>query len=261
LLDLRDYAEGRACLEQALCIAHEIGSRHDEAWGCAYLGDSHSVLGDYARARGYLEEALAVFREVANRGGEVWALTNLGGVSQCLGDNARALEHGDLALRIAHEIGHHHLEGMAFAELGFVHEVLGKPVAAEAYWRKAIDMSRRANRAKEVIYQGQAGLARAALAQGRLAQAHALMADILPDLEIGTFTDPSARPLQTYLTCFQVLAAAGDLRAAGILDRAQSLLQDWAARCPDEETRKSFLENVPWNREIVRDWNLAHAAA
>ena len=66
------------------------------------------------------------------------------------------------------------------------------------------------------------------------------------------------RPFWTYLTCYQVLVAAGDPRAAEILDRAHTELQKWAARCPDEATRRSFLENVPWNREIVREWQLAH---
>ena len=60
--------------------------------------------------------------------------------------------------------------------------------------------------------------------------------------------------------CTQVLAATGDPRAGEILARAHSELQEWATRCPDEKTRRSFLENVPWNREIVRLWQLAHPA-
>jgi hypothetical protein len=52
--------------------------------------------------------------------------------------------------------------------------------------------------------------------------------------------------------------AAGDPRAADLLDRAHIELQEWAARCPGEATRRAFLENVPWHGEIVREWRLTH---
>ena len=57
-----------------------------------------------------------------------------------------------------------------------------------------------------------------------------------------------------YLTCYHVLGAAGDSRAAGVLETAYAALQKQAAKIPDEAMRRSFLENVPYHRAIVAAW-------
>jgi len=67
-----------------------------------------------------------------------------------------------------------------------------------------------------------------------------------------------ARPFRAYLTCYQVLRAAGDRRAPALLDVAYGILQEHAARAP-ENLRRSMLENVPDHRELVREWEAAHA--
>jgi hypothetical protein len=45
--------------------------------------------------------------------------------------------------------------------------------------------------------------------------------------------------------------AAGDPRAGGFLQQTYDLLMEYADRIGDGEIRRSFLENVPWHREIV----------
>ena len=45
--------------------------------------------------------------------------------------------------------------------------------------------------------------------------------------------------------------AAGDPRAGGFLQQTYDLLIEYADRIGDEEMHRSFLENVPWHREIV----------
>jgi hypothetical protein len=51
-----------------------------------------------------------------------------------------------------------------------------------------------------------------------------------------------------------VLGAAGDPRAREVLEIAYLQLQERAAKIEEEALRRSFLENVPWNREIVKLW-------
>ena len=60
--------------------------------------------------------------------------------------------------------------------------------------------------------------------------------------------------LSIYLTCYHVLRGTGDPRAATILETAYTMLRERAARISDEANRRSYLENVPYHREIVAAW-------
>jgi hypothetical protein len=51
-----------------------------------------------------------------------------------------------------------------------------------------------------------------------------------------------------------VLDAAGDPRAREVLEKGYAELQERAEKITDEALRRSFLENVPWNRELVKLW-------
>jgi hypothetical protein len=62
------------------------------------------------------------------------------------------------------------------------------------------------------------------------------------------------------MTCYQVLVAAEDPRAQEVLEAGYNLLMDRAARIEDPTTRRSFLENVPANREIVETWERLQGA-
>jgi hypothetical protein len=58
--------------------------------------------------------------------------------------------------------------------------------------------------------------------------------------------------VQTLLPCYRVLLTNGDDRAAGLLLRAYSLLQERAGRISDSEVRRSFLEDVPAHQRVVQ---------
>ena len=60
-------------------------------------------------------------------------------------------------------------------------------------------------------------------------------------------------PLQDYLFCYQVFAAAGqEAPAAASLQTAHTMLMSRAEKIADPDLRRSFLERVEVNREIVR---------
>jgi hypothetical protein len=100
-----------------------------------------------------------------------------------------------------------------------------------------------------------AGLARACLGQGEVAQAQVHVEEILEHLDLeGNTLDGTDEPFRVYLTCYRVLCANGDPRAEDILDTAHRLLQERASKIDDEELRHSFLENVPYHREIVAEF-------
>ena len=96
-----------------------------------------------------------------------------------------------------------------------------------------------------------AGMARAALAQDDFDSALDQVAEIISYLDGGGSLDGTWEPLRIYLTCYQVLHAAGDSRADEILLEAYQKLQRWANVIPDAEARRMYLQDVPWHRQIA----------
>src|SRR5262249_30883133 len=103
-------------------------------------------------------------------------------------------------------------------------------------------------------------IAEAIVGQARVARARGAQSEALSHAEelisyLGTkMLEGVEEPILIYLTCFYILQATRDPRAAGILEQAYRALQTQAASIPDEPTRRSFLENVPYHREIIAIW-------
>lgn len=247
-----DYVAARVTLQQVIEICHEIGNRLIEAYAHNNMGLVNNHLGAYQEARKHHENALAIATEIGNLYTQGAAIENLGATARNQGDYHAARAYYERALAIFREIGQRPAEGYVLTGLGDALAGLGELAKAATAYRRAIALR------QEVGQQGmasvsQARLARVALAQGDLAQAQGHVAAILEFLDAGrgqevTFMD-QIRYL--YLTCYQVLQASQDPRAEEILETAYQLLQEQATKIPDEETRRAFLEDVPWHRQIV----------
>ncbi len=109
---------------------------------------------------------------------------------------------------------------------------------------------------RDLASEPQAGLARVALAENNLPDALAHIEAILAYLADDGLLE-GQEPLRILLTCYQVLAAVDDPRAAEVLGEAYARLQERAARISDKAMRRSFLENVPHHRKIVAAWEAA----
>jgi hypothetical protein len=70
-------------------------------------------------------------------------------------------------------------------------------------------------------------------------------------LDGGGSLDGTWEPLRIYFTCYQVLQYLQNPRASEFLSIAYQHLQEMADKIPDAEARRTFLENVPWNRGII----------
>ena len=99
----------------------------------------------------------------------------------------------------------------------------------------------------------QAGLARACLGLGDMDQAMVHAEELLAIWETRRMLGLD-RPVLDMLICYQVLVAALDPRAPGLLDEGYRLLQECAANIEDEALRRAFLENVRPNRELLAIW-------
>jgi hypothetical protein len=123
--------------------------------------------------------------------------------------------------------------------------------ASEAY-HAALDLATGLS-LKHFTRQAQSGLAAIALLRGDLPLAKAPLEEVLRSLE----TDPLSTVDEifwVYLNCYRILRATSDLRAWPTLTAAHQLLQTIAYAIDDLAIRKSFLENVICNREIIEAW-------
>jgi hypothetical protein len=122
-----------------------------------------------------------------------------------------------------------------------------------AAYAATLDLRRDLQQPQEAT-EALAGFARVAFAQGDIAEACRHVEAILSHLGRGGTFEGTYEPLRIYLTCYRVLQAAGDPRAVAILELAHTTLREQAATIPDQVMRRSFLEQVPYHREIVAEW-------
>ena len=106
-----------------------------------------------------------------------------------------------------------------------------------------------------LIWQNLLGLARLALHRGNASQALSYIEQIqIPPEKFPLYWWFDVHLHWNNLTRYQVYHANGDPRAERALDEAYQTLQEYAGRIEDEEMRRSFLENLPWNKEIMALW-------
>lgn len=98
-------------------------------------------------------------------------------------------------------------------------------------------------------------LARLYQAQGLLNQALKQVNLILDYLEVSGIDEGENRIVMFPLyICCQVLQAANGPRYPEVLETAHNHLKNLAEKINNEDLRSSFLNNVPWNREILEMW-------
>jgi len=252
-----EYDEARALFERRLRTMRETGNRRQEGLSLNSLGTICHRLGDYNGARVHYEQALRIYRETGWLRGEVGTLINLGMLCHQQGDDRAARQYCEQALLVQQRIAG---PGSASALTVLGHALVGLGQldgAADAY-QQALAL-RRAVGLRYMAMDALAGLAGVWLTRRDLARAHAHVEEILSYLVGRTDRTLSSlfglgEPLRVYLTCYRVLQASGDPRVDDILEEGYRFLQERAAKIGDEEERRSYLENVAANREIVREY-------
>jgi adenylate cyclase len=289
---LGDLAAARRFLERALLLVREIGRQRDESYVLNELGFTLAMQGDYAAAGDYCGRSLLLARELGDRWYEANALGNLGAICDRVGDYSGARHHYEASLEIAHSMGDRSTEARVLANLGLLCHHLGEDQPGRECSQHALEIAQELGdpqceayavthlghalaglgqlaEAADTYRQGLAlrqelgqphlateplaGLARVYLLQENPIEAQAFIKEILGHLESHTL-EGTEEPLRIYLTCYRVLTANHDPRAADLLKTAHCLLQERAARIVDEELRRSYLENVPAHREIVQEF-------
>lgn len=234
---------------EALEAARRGGSRIHEARILANLGDDYRRLGQYDLARTTLEQALKANEAIGARRERGYVLTILGFTRIGLGEAEIVQGLLEEALTESRVVDDRYLRAECTKALGYAHESLGDLGAAARCFLEAqaqFEADQNAYSALEAV----AGLARIALAQGDLNLAHThaqKLWDYLSQHGMGSLY-PEAN-----LACASVFTALGKPEAAQqVLTGGYRDLLERSGRISDPEWRKSFLENVPENAQLVQ---------
>ena len=247
-----DQVTGLALDEQDLPIWRELGDRQGETIALGNVGADWLWFGEFAQARRHLEEALKLCRAIGSRQTECGPLGNLSQLALWQGDAAQALELAHAAVDVAVAVQAADFEAGARFRVGEAELALGRHQAAAEAYVQAESLSRAIGSG---AHYATAGRARAALAAGDVAGAMVFIEALLAHRAGGG--EFGGDPKRIFFTCHQVLARAGDARAAKLLSAAHAELQARAATITDARLRQSFLANVPYHREIVAAWAAA----
>jgi predicted ATPase len=237
------------CYERSLQLARMTDDRYSQGIALLNLGSHFHEVGDYHTALQRFEQSMSIRHEIGDREGAAWTHLAYAFVFHDQADYQAALSAGEQALLTAQEIGAQFVEALAQSRRGYALTGLGQFEAAAAAYREAGRLHHAAGQ-EHLAAETVAGLARVALAQGDLSEAQAHVEAILQYVATNPI-DGVEEPLRLHLTCYQVLQACGDPRAAASLETAHRLLHQRAATITDPIERRSFFENLPVNREIV----------
>ncbi|MEO8751984.1 MAG: adenylate/guanylate cyclase domain-containing protein [Casimicrobiaceae bacterium] len=247
----RDVVAFLAFNEQDLALNRELGDRLTEAVALCNQGVCYSYFGDYAQARQMLEQGLSLSRSVGHRSLEAAILCNLSSILLKQGESARARETGRSALALAEEGGEPHSQYNALynmAEAGMAQGAYAE--AIELFSRsRAIGLS-----VQSAGISALAGMARAALAQEKVAEAMRHVETIITELQAKGTLGGGDDEHESRHTCYTILQRAGDSRAATMLDGAYAGVMQQAGKITDARLRAGFLASVKEHREIVAAW-------
>ncbi len=248
-LDQGEYERSRTYSRQALAVADSIGDRRSVCRIMLNLGETSRLTGDYAAAEADTQRALAAARELGDRHHEAGALMNLGAIVLDRGDVESARAWAEQALPIARETGHRDVEAFLLNTLGHAQLAAGELEPAQAHFVQALAIWQTLESSPYTLH-AQAGLAELAQRRGAAHQALPHVQAILDyaSAHPSQASDPAA--LAAYLTCYRVLRALNDPRAAAVLRNACAHLRERADKLGDPELRRSFLENVRAHREL-----------
>ncbi|MEZ4867561.1 MAG: tetratricopeptide repeat protein [Caldilineaceae bacterium] len=252
-----DFDTAQQCYTRALTLAHYLGWRHGETFCLSNLGNNHFDVGDYHSARTAHLQALYICSDIGDREGEAVSLDTLGLIAHSQSDYPQAEEYYRRALEIQQQLGDPHGQGYTLTHLGHTLLATGQLPQALACFQDALQW-RQSVGERPVTLDSLAGLALAQWQMEELASALDNVYLVLNQLQSNGVAGVEF-PVQVYLICYQVLAAAqAEPNVSGLanvaLHAAYQLVEERAARLTDPRLRQMFLANVPFNRTVVALW-------
>lgn len=249
---LGEHSRALEYFQRAEELWASLGDGHCQAYALRTLAIIQLFVGEYAQAQQNLERALAEFQKAADLRGQATVLNNLGLVFCDLGQWARAQECYERAYTLMSAVGDRRGLGVILLNLGTLQNEQGRYTEALDCLDRVVSMLGEAGlKGLEVETLSEKG--RAHLGRGDLSLAVDCSTRAMQVLESqhGMITQAQ----RFYFTHHQILHASGRTdEAKAYLQRAYDEVCRVAGQIHEESLRKSFLENVPINREILQAW-------
>jgi len=234
-----DYVKAQAAYERCLAAYRHLNNQPAIGLTLNNLGALATVVGQYAAAQRYYEESLTIRRRVGGRQSEALILANLALITHQSNANEQACGYAQSAVQLSIELGERDNEAYAHLCLGHAQAALERWAAAAAAYQRTLSLRRQAGQQTQAL-EPLAGLARIAFAQGNLTEANAYIDEIVPLLSYDTYAG-IVELIRVYLTCYQILRAVQDERAAQVLTMGYTILQERASKIAEPALRDSYL--------------------
>jgi tetratricopeptide (TPR) repeat protein len=235
-------------------VAQDIDNREGEATSHLILGWIYQRLGDYEQATYHYQAKLEIRRAIGDRYGEANAFSHLGWLAYDQRQPEAGLDYCQKALDISYAISDRENEAYALSGMGLNYEQLGQLELAAANYRAALVIHKEIGASTLAIFD-QAGLARIALAEGKLDAAREHIQGVANWVLAGNaqkFWDPWI----IYLSSYRVLTALGETETARtILAEAHAILHQRSEQISDMALRDCFIHQVAVNRELEQAWH------
>jgi tetratricopeptide (TPR) repeat protein len=236
--------------QASLRIEKEIGRPYHETICLVNIGISYNILGVYRHSQEVLEDACRLMVRFGDRNGQgstcLFQASNLWGLGKLAAAQAAAEE----ARHLLRQVSNYRLEIVALSLLARVALDCHDPIQAHSWLQEMAAVAQDYQQSTMNWNGWHAQIALVYLHLGQLDQAreHAVQA-------IATLDELKEKTpfIDVHFACYQVVAAAeGSQAAQAHLEAAFSQLTQKAERIDDPEMHRSFLENIPLHRDIVR---------
>jgi tetratricopeptide (TPR) repeat protein len=259
-LNCGDFLAAQEPIEHSQRIIQKIGGPYNQGFTLMHRCEAAYQKGELTRAQEYGRQALAIFHQIKAPRPEAFILAMLGRIVYTMGNLSEAQEFLEMSLAITRNSLSEIDVADVLVRLGLALANQGRWAQAEVAYQQAIDLITASDKSgfdQDTQANAWVGLAQSALAQGRLAESSKYISGVIDYLN----TNPDYQNVYgtvgttySYWNVIQVLQALNDPRASEVLETAYHLVHDQAARIPTEGERRMYLENLPWNREIVALW-------
>jgi tetratricopeptide (TPR) repeat protein len=249
----KDYITARSYYEQANSLNIELGDRYAQGIALGNIGWVWGMLGDFANARTYHEQALIIAREIGSLYQETYNLLNLSRVAEVQRKADEAVTYALDAMQLSKIAGDKTAEAWAHLYLGYAYLLKVQFEEAKTAFECALNIRRELGQSS-LATEPMAGLIQLALQVNDISNAQESVEELIVHLYDEVFLDGAEEPLRVYLACYQVLKRVEDPRSNEILDKAMQLLEAQVSKFGDDQSRRRYIDNAPWRREIEQSW-------
>jgi len=244
-----DYSTALEYYERAYSIARELGNGKGQAITLSNMGWLYGVLGNYPAALDRLQQGLTVMKRIGERAQRINTYVNLSAAAIGQGIAHDAIKWAEESLSLSLELDDRPGGAWAYFYLGYAHLLNEQLDAALQSFSKCIEIRSEIS-VPVLAAEARAGLLDVYLKMDDPTLAKMEMEQILGYMDVDQAFQGAEEPLRILWTTYRALEEMKDPRAAIVLQNAIQLLNTQVAKLSSEDSRRMYVENVPWRRAI-----------